>query len=264
MEPNLDLPPVAGSLARDVVLAVPLGLVNLVALWGQAAWAHSNVTPSWPAAWALAAAVELVGVWLALEAHHALMAGVAAAHLRLGAYAVAGAVAWLNYSHFAGPGMEPNATAVTFAAMSAASPWLWMIRSRSRWREALAARGLADPRAVHFSGARKLLFPARTFMAFREAVWANITDPVEAVHAGEAARAVRSARRRARAAAPGVAVGLRPVGPPPPPDPVGPPPVAVQGAAAGGPEVGSTPPGPPAAELRDYASGQQMPAQMHF
>lgn len=167
--------------ARTLPLLLPLVLVNTAAVYGQAGWAYDHLIHHWLIAAAFAAAVESIGVYLAFEAHAALMAGDASARLRTGSYLIGALAGVLNYAHFAGPGYLPNPLAVTFAALSSISPWLWAIRSRSMNRARLRELGQIDPRAVRFSLLRWLLFPFRTIKAFRVAVWHGIVSPAEAV-----------------------------------------------------------------------------------
>jgi hypothetical protein len=168
-------------LGRDAALAVPILLVNGFAVYGQAVWAVGHLPGGWPVAWLFAAALESVGIYLAVEAHAALMAGDAALGRRLASYAVAGLVGFLNWLHWAGPGGQPTVRAAVFAGFSAVSPWLWAIRSRSLRRSQLRAAGLIDPRTVRFAAARWLLYPVRTFRAFRLAVWEAEQDPARAI-----------------------------------------------------------------------------------
>jgi hypothetical protein len=186
---------------RNAALVVPLLLVNTAALYGQAGWAHDHLGHGWTVAVLFAAAVESIGVYLAAEAHAALMAGDASARLRLGSYAVGALVGVLNFAHFAGPGYRPNPLALTFGLLSSISPWLWAIRSRSLNRDRLRALGLIDPRAVRFSPLRWALFPVRTGRAFRAAVWAGVVQPAEAVGLADRDRAARRGGRAAISAA---------------------------------------------------------------
>jgi hypothetical protein len=167
--------------ARTLPLLLPLVLVNTAAVYGQAGWAYDHLIHRWLIAGLFAAAVESIGVYLAFEAHAALMAGDASARLRAGSYLIGLLAGALNYAHFAGAGYAPTPLAVTFAALSSISPWLWAIRSRSMNRARLRELGQIDPRAVRFSLLRWLLFPVRTIKAFRVAVWHGIVAPAEAV-----------------------------------------------------------------------------------
>ena len=167
--------------ARAAALLLPLVLVNTAAIYGQAGWAYDHLIHQWAIAALFAAAVESIGIYLAFEAHSALMAGDASARLRGGSYLIGLLAGALNYAHFAATGYAPTPLAVTFAALSSISPWLWAIRSRSMNRARLRELGQVDPRAVRFSLLRWLLFPVRTVKAFRVAVWHGIVSPSVAV-----------------------------------------------------------------------------------
>jgi hypothetical protein len=191
--------------ARRLALIVPLVLVNTTAVYGQAAWAWDHLVPAGlrtgapAAAVALcllfAATVESVGIYLAYEAHAALMEDQAAGMLRSGSYLVALVVGSLNYAHFATqPGYRPNPLAVTFGLLSSLSPWLWAIRSRSLHRSALLAKGLVDPRSVRFTTAQRLLYPLRSYGAYRLAVWNGVNNPAAARADYDAFRAARRGR----------------------------------------------------------------------
>lgn len=178
---------------RNAALVLPLLLVNSAAIFGQSLWAHQNLGyGGWPLAVTFAAAIEFVGIYLAVEAHAALMAGHSSGALRIGSYAIGALSGALNYAHFS-IGYRPGPLAITFGLLSSISPWLWAIRSRSLNRARLFADGLIDPRAVRFSRLRWVLFPTRTFSAFRLAVWEGTQRPAVAIDHADAARATRRA-----------------------------------------------------------------------
>jgi hypothetical protein len=157
----------------NIALVVPLLLVNSVALYGQAQWGYDNLARNWVVAVGFALAIESIGVYLAAEAHRALLAGDASLRLRLGSYGVGGLAGALNYAHF-----HPQMTqAIVFGVLSAISPVLWAIRSRSISRDHLRKLQLIDGRAVKFTAAQWLLFPRQSFRAFKAAVWAGETNP---------------------------------------------------------------------------------------
>jgi hypothetical protein len=164
------------------VLAVPLVLVNLAAVWGQAGWAYDNITTGGIGGFLVAAlfagSVESTGIYLAWESHEALMADQAAALLRAGSYAVGLLAGVLNFLHFAPHSL---ATGVAFGALSAVSPWLWGIWSRARNRARLAELGLVDARGTKLSIARKVWHPVRSVKVMSWAAWAGVVDPVQAV-----------------------------------------------------------------------------------
>jgi hypothetical protein len=185
---------------RNAALIAPLVLVNSAAVYGQAGWAYDHLFHYWALAVLFATALESIGVYLAAEAHAALMAGDASARLRLSSYAVGTLIGSLNYAHFASPGYRPNPLALTFGLLSSISPWLWSIRSRSLNRDRLRELGQVDPRAVRFSVLRWALFPLRTWRAFRAAVWAGTVQPAEAVAAEDRRQAIRYVSRLRRPA----------------------------------------------------------------
>jgi hypothetical protein len=178
-------------------LALPLVLVNGAAVWGQAGWAYVHVTGTlttvdylrWALAFVFALAVESVGIYLAWEAHGARMADQAAGVLMLGAYAVGALAGTLNFLHF----RASLDVAVTFAVMSAISPWLWGVWSKARNRGRLAALGLVDPRGVKLSTSRKFWHPIRSLKVMSWAAWEAETDPVMAVRGWELTRTLPEA-----------------------------------------------------------------------
>jgi hypothetical protein len=168
-------------------------LVNSAAIYGQQGWAYDHLGHQRALALMFAVAIESIGIYLAAEAHAALMAGDASIRLRLGSYSIGALVGVLNYAHFADPGYMPNPLALTFGLLSSISPWLWAIRSRSLNRDRLRELGLIDPRAVRFAVIRWVMFPVPTFRAFRRAVWLGITQPAEAVALVDVKFAVKKA-----------------------------------------------------------------------
>lgn len=169
-----------GDLAGNAALIVPLLLVNSVALYGQAQWGYEHLARNWVVAVGFALAIESIGVYLAAEAHRALLAGDAALRLRLGSYLIGVLAGALNYAHFAPALDAPNTQAIVFGVLSAISPVLWAIRSRSISRDDLRAKHLIDGRAVKFTAAQWMLFPRRSAAAFRAAVWAGVVEPAQA------------------------------------------------------------------------------------
>jgi hypothetical protein len=162
------------TLARHAVLILPLILVNGAAIYGQVSWAETNLTSgNLAGAILFATTLESIAIYLAYEAHSSLIAGDASGRLRLASYLAAAVVGSLNYSHFAGEDLQPTTPAIAFGMLSALSPWLWGIRSRSMRRDQLRTLGLIDPRAARFATAKWALYPIRTFRAFRWAVAAG-------------------------------------------------------------------------------------------
>lgn len=181
-----------------VSFTVPLVLVNLGALVGQSMWAYGKLVDSLLTdhhkvatvlAVLFALALESIGVYLALEAHAAMMMQQASGGLRLASYAIACVIAGLNYSHFH---MESMDWAVALALLSLVSPWLWSVKSRADHRASLMARGEVDPRGVKLSTARKIAAPIRSMKVWKWAAWAGETDPLKAVEGWETATRSKS------------------------------------------------------------------------
>src|SRR5690606_12750718 len=77
----------AQRFGRHAVLAIPLVLVNAAAVYGQVQWATANLTSGNVGLAALfALTVESIAVYLAYEAHAALLAGDASFRLRVASY----------------------------------------------------------------------------------------------------------------------------------------------------------------------------------
>lgn len=172
-------------------------IVNLAALVGQSLWMYGQLTdPARPLQhhhkWALLAAVlfsmalEIIGTYLALQAHAARMREQAAGGLQAGAYAVGIAIAAMNYTHF--EGVKAAELGMVLAAFSLANPWLWSIDSRARHAAQLAQRGDVDPRGVKLSTDRKLWHPIKSLKVKRHASWTGERNPQRAVEAWEADR----------------------------------------------------------------------------
>src|SRR5690606_33069174 len=183
----------AQKFARYGVLVAPLVLVNAAAIFGQVQWAAGHLTGgNYYGAALFALTLESIAVYLAYEAHAALISGDASFRLRAASYLAAGVVGTLNYSHFAVDNFAPTTAAVAFGGLSTISPWLWSIRSRSLRRDQLRAAGLIDPRSAHFAAAKWVNFPIRTLRAYR---WSVDHGVQEERAAWEAYRATQQKRK---------------------------------------------------------------------
>lgn len=193
--PLITTPPARSTrravLGRVAPLLLPLLLVNATAIWGQAGWAYERITdPNWPEvarlvlAMLFATTIESIGIFLAWEAHLAMMADQASAPLRAGSYAVGGVAGWINWDHWHSD--SDNTRAATFAGLSAISPWLWSVWSRARNRARLAELNQSDSRGLKLSTSRKLWHPVRSLKLIRWAAWSGETRPSTAVATWEA------------------------------------------------------------------------------
>ncbi|MEH1125034.1 hypothetical protein [Micromonospora sp. CPCC 206061] len=183
-------------------LLVPLFIVNGAAVYGQIAYAYEDIAPAdWPSQAKLAlsvlfaAAVESIAIYVGWHAHDALLskATATAARLRRASYAIAAAVAAINYAHFAGEHMAPTAAAVAFGLLSLLSPWLWGLHTRRAQHVQLRDEGAVDCIGATFSAERVRAFPFRSWAARRWSIDHNITDPAAAWTGYNAARAARQA-----------------------------------------------------------------------
>jgi hypothetical protein len=189
--------------------AVVIVAVNSFAGTGQALSAYRDLAPAaWAApaklAFALgeAATVESIALYLSWQAQRAMLDGapLTAARLRVASYLVAVLVGGVNYSHFCNADWSPTAAAVVFALFSVLGPWLWGIHGRGLRREWLRETGRVDDVGAHFGLRRWLLFPVRTFVAWRFSIDYGYTDSRAAWTAYRRARTLRRAwRRQARA-----------------------------------------------------------------
>jgi hypothetical protein len=161
--------------------AVPIVLVNAVAFCGQMAFLRVHLP--WPLAGQVLVAVTLesVAVYLAWQAHLALVAGDSALRLRLAAYGFALVIGVMNYSHWMAPHWRPTFAAVTFGLMSVSSPWLWSVHSRRVSRDALLATGDLEKHAVRLGMTRWLWHPVRAVRVMSWATWHGVTKPGEAI-----------------------------------------------------------------------------------
>lgn len=152
-------------------LLVTLLIVNIAAMWGQGGWALTEIAPAIiPAGWeyaaigtlivaaGFAAAVEGIGVFLAMSADESDEAGLPAGGLRLASYAYGVIVSGgLNLSHWGA-----SAAGFAFFALSAISPFLWGIRARIR-------------RARKVAPSRRLWHPVKSIKLIRLMAWEGIT-----------------------------------------------------------------------------------------
>jgi hypothetical protein len=182
------------SAHRAWLAAVPVILVNAVAFAGQLAFLRAHLL--WPLAGQVLVAVTLesVAVYLAWQAHLALIADDSALRLRLAAYGFAAVIGVMNYSHWMAPGWRPTFAAVTFGLMSVSSPWLWSVHSRRVSRDALKAKGLIEAHAVRLGGTRWAWHPWRSARVMWHATWQGENDPVKAIALVSASRTAEPAR----------------------------------------------------------------------
>lgn len=164
--------PVVSRRSTALLIGILL-LVNSAAIWGQAGWALEHIVPAawdWRAGLALAlgfaAALELIGVFLATMADEAEARHQPAGGIRLGSYAVGLVSGALNLSHWG----VWTAAAAAFGFLSAVSPFLWGIYSRVR-------------RGRPIAPSRRFWHPVAAVRLIRHMAWHGLTDELAAIEA---------------------------------------------------------------------------------
>lgn len=158
--------------STPVLVTALLVTINAVAIYGQAQFFHEK-THDWVAATGIASVIELIGVYLAHMTHKFLMADQSPGLARPGAYAVGLVAAGLNYQHWR---TQDRTLGITFAVLSALSPFLWSVWTRYRNRNRLAELGMVDARALRLSAAKKFFHPIKSIKLMSYAAWESITD----------------------------------------------------------------------------------------
>lgn len=184
----------------------PLFAVNGLALVGQVGYGLDHLTPGGAFALRLvvavlfAGALESIALYVGWHSHVALLAGAtaSAARLRVASYVVAGVVAGINYSHFAGSLLTPTAASIAYGLVSLLSPWLWGLHSRRELHLSLERAGVIDHTGARFSAERWRAFPWRTRGARRWSIDHGITDPRQAWSGYNSERAARPRRQTVR------------------------------------------------------------------
>lgn len=173
-----------------LVVALPaLLLTNIIAVVGQFMFIRDDW--HWPlyVAAPTALSIESVAVFLSTLSHDAALQGDTAIGTRAGSYfigALAGAAQLLHW------GASPSSPGWVLAALSAASPWLWAAYTKRASRPLLRASGDIPPRTAPF-GSRWLVYPRRTWGAWRLAVWEGTTSTQVALDRWEARQATAAA-----------------------------------------------------------------------
>lgn len=194
--------PVTRWLGRDwqqkCVAALPIMLVNCVAVSGQLGFAHDHLS-SWGDAGQLlfALAIESEALCLSYFGYLAEKANDSALRLKLASYGLGLAVGVINYSHYA-PDWKPTAVAVVVGGMSSLSPWLWSVYSRRVSRSILASNGLIESHALRLGATRWMYHPIQSFKVARHASWIGESRITKAISAYDSMVADRAASQVAK------------------------------------------------------------------
>lgn len=167
-----------------VIAAVPIVLVNTLAVIGQCQWAATHLHWGRPGQALFAGALETTALAVMYLAHTALIEGDSAWRQKAFAYGIAGGSASVNWQEHSNA-WHPTPPAFVFAGASLLSPILWATYSRFAARVVMREAGLIDRRAAKFSFARWLMFPRRTFKALRYSVWFSVQSPAKAIAASQ-------------------------------------------------------------------------------
>lgn len=167
-----------------VIAAVPIVLVNTLAVIGQCQWAATHLHWGRPGQALFAGALETTALAVMYLAHTALIEGDSAWRQKVFAYGIAGGSASVNWQEHSNA-WHPTPPAFVFAGASLLSPILWATYSRFAARVVMREAGLIDRRAAKFSFARWLMFPRRTFKALRYSVWFSVQSPAKAIAASQ-------------------------------------------------------------------------------
>lgn len=145
-----------------------------------------------------AVALEMIALFLGLHALKALRRKDSAAGLLFAATAVAGLVAYMNYSHFS----ANHIVGWTFALFSFVAPFLWRIKIKSDHRDELVANGEIDKRGLRLERSRLLWHPIKSLGVMRYAAWTGERDRDLAVKEWEATRDEKRADKASKKIAP--------------------------------------------------------------
>lgn len=163
-----------------ILTAIPLILVNIVAVSGQYAFLREHMT--WPVYGVaiFAAALESTALYLAYMAHESLIRNDSSLRLRLASYGFGLIAGIMNLSHYS-PHGHITVVGIGTALMSVSSPWLWGVYSRRQSRNLLVSAGLIETHAVRLGFARVMWHPIRSTRVMYHATWNGIQSPAEAI-----------------------------------------------------------------------------------
>jgi hypothetical protein len=184
-----------------IVAALPIVMVNIVAVTGQFQWAREHLpTWDWYGQIVFAIALETIALTLAYHAHLAETENDSALGLKLASYGFGLLIGTLNFSHYSHE-WQPNAVALVVGMMSSVSPVLWGIYSRRVSRNRLLANGLIDRHSIRLGMTRWVWHPIRSARVTYAATWNGETHVARAIDRYNREANERLAARAARKAA---------------------------------------------------------------
>jgi hypothetical protein len=159
------------TITHRLIAALPIVMVNIVAVSGQYAWAHDHLASwHWYGNAVFALALESIALTLGYHAHLAECENDAAFGLKAASYGFGLLVGVLNFSHYA-HGWKPNAVALVAGMMSSISPWLWHVYTRRISRNKLLTNGLIDRPSIRLGMTRWVWHPIRSWQVTYAATW---------------------------------------------------------------------------------------------
>jgi hypothetical protein len=179
------------TVVSRVINYAPLVIISGLAMTGQYGKFSGYMTAQFGSvvgtfvAALCALALELIALFLGLHGMKALRRKDSAALLLGGATAVAGLVAWMNFSYFGG------IVGTTFALFSFVAPFMWRTKIRSDHRDELASNGEIEKRALKMERVRWMMHPLDSFRVYRHAAWTGQRDIELAVKEWEASKSER-------------------------------------------------------------------------
>jgi hypothetical protein len=173
----------------------PLIVISALAIVGQFGYFGENLSGTFGATFAkvigalCAGALESIALFLGLHAMKALSRKDSAAGLLFAATAVAGLVAWMNFTHFADDKTgTPTVASWAFGLFSFVAPFMWRIKIRSDHRDELFANGEIDKRGLKLGRSMLFFHPFKSIAVMSHAAWTGQRDPELAVKEWEAAQ----------------------------------------------------------------------------
>lgn len=169
------------NMAQNLITAIPITFVNVIAIASQYSWAHDNLK-SWHSVGQLIFAIglESIAVYLSYMAYNAEKRNDSAFRLKLSSYIYGALIATINYQHWA-HNWHPTTLAIVVALASISSPILWSVYSRSISRTILMGRGMVEAHALRLGATRWLWHPVMAFRIMRMATWTGQSNIAKAL-----------------------------------------------------------------------------------
>lgn len=189
------------KIADNLINYAPLIIISGLAITGQYGSFSEELAPTFGdvlskvIAALCAGALESIALFFGLHALKALRRKDSAAGLLFAATAVAGLVAFLNFTHYADADGSPTVASWTFALFSFVAPFMWRIKIRSDHRDELKENGEIDKRGLKLERSRLLWHPIDSLRVMSDAAWTGERDRDIAVAQWQAKRDAKRAEK---------------------------------------------------------------------